>query len=64
MRWQSRDGSNIEDQRGRRGMRGAAPLGLGGLLLVAALSYFTGTDFFSMLSDVNNSAPEGGVPLN
>jgi uncharacterized protein len=62
MRWQSGDRSNIEDQRGRRGMRGVAPIGLGGLLLVAALSYFTGTDFFSLLSDVNNSVPSGGVP--
>jgi len=41
-------------------MRGAAaPLGLGGILLVAALSYFTGTDFFSILGDVSNSVPTG-----
>ncbi len=64
MRWQSGDRSNIDDQRGRSAMRGAAPLGIGGLLLVAALSYFTGTDFFSMLGDLNSSAPAGspGAP--
>ncbi len=63
MRWQPGDRSNIEDQRGRRGIRGAAPLGLGGLLIIAALSYFTGADFFSMLGDVSNSSgPAGGVP--
>jgi predicted metalloprotease len=62
MRWQSRDRSNIDDQRGRRGMRGAAPLGLGGLLLVAAFSYLTGTNFFTLLDNVNSSAPASGVP--
>jgi len=61
MRWQSGgDRRNIDDQRGRRGMRGAAPLGLGGLLVVAALSYFTGTNFFTLLSDVSNTAPPTG----
>ena len=61
MRWQSGgDRRNIDDQRGRRGMRGAAPLGLGGLLVVAALSYFTGTNFFTLLNDVSNTAPPSG----
>jgi len=62
MRWQSGNRDNIEDQRGRRGIRGAAPLGLGGLIPLAALSYFTGTDFLSLLGDVDNSSPAGGMP--
>ena len=48
MRWTPGDRSNVEDLRGRR-VVGGVPLGIGGLLLVAALSYFTGTDFLSML---------------
>jgi hypothetical protein len=49
MRWRPGDRSSIEDLRGRRGIGGAAPLGIGGLLLVAALSYFTGVDFTSII---------------
>ncbi|HKT80672.1 MAG TPA: neutral zinc metallopeptidase [Vicinamibacterales bacterium] len=50
MRWTAGDRGNIDDQRGRR-VVGAAPLGIGGLLVLAALSYFTGTDFLSMFGD-------------
>jgi predicted metalloprotease len=32
--------------------------------VVAALSYFTGVDFLSILGDVSNSAPAGGVPAD
>jgi predicted metalloprotease len=60
MRWKTGNRGNIEDMRGRRaGIGGAAPLGIGGLILVAALSYFTGTDFFSILGGLNNVAPAG-----
>ena len=52
MRWRPGDRSSIEDLRGRRGIGGAAPLGIGGLLLVAALSYFTGIDFTSIVGNL------------
>jgi len=52
MRWRPGDRSSIEDLRGRRGIGGAAPLGIGGLLLVAALSYFTGIDFTSIVGNM------------
>jgi predicted metalloprotease len=58
MRWQTGDRSNIDDQRANRVVRGAAPLGIGGLLLLAAFSYFTGTDFLSMVGGSNSGAVE------
>jgi predicted metalloprotease len=61
MRWQSGDGGNIEDLRGRRVMRGGT-LGVGGLLLVAALSYFTGIDFSSLVTDVSGPPQTEGAP--
>ncbi|MBP6703672.1 MAG: neutral zinc metallopeptidase [Vicinamibacteria bacterium] len=48
---------NVEDRRGRRMRGGPAGLGCGGLLLVLALSYFTGQDpqtFLQILSQVQN----------
>jgi len=48
MRWSPGDRGNIEDMRGRTGGR-VATLGIGGLLLVLALSWLTGTDLFSLL---------------
>jgi predicted metalloprotease len=59
MRWQG-DRSDVEDLRGR-GIRGVAPIGIGGLILVAALSYFTGTDFFSMLGNVSGPDQSGAA---
>lgn len=53
MRWTRGDRSNIEDRRGSS-VRGAMPLGIGGLLVVLALSWFTGIDFLSLVG--------GGVP--
>ena len=49
MRWTPGDRSNIED---RRGMSGASVggLGIGGLLLLLLLSWFTGVDFLSLFS--------------
>lgn len=49
MRWSSGDRSNIEDLRGRSGRGGAIPLGIGGFVVVALLSWATGTDLFSLL---------------
>ena len=54
MRWTRGDRSNIEDRRGSA-VRGAMPLGIGGLLLLLALSWFTGVDFLSLMDG-------GGVP--
>jgi predicted metalloprotease len=49
MRWSAGDRGNIEDMRGRSGGRGMIPLGIGGFIVVALLSMFTGVDFFSLL---------------
>lgn len=49
MRWTPRGRSrDIEDRRGQ-GLRRAAPIGLGGLLLLAVLSLITGQDFLSLV---------------
>jgi uncharacterized protein len=56
MRWTRGYRENIDDLRGQRagfGGRGM-PIGIGGLLLLLALSWFTGADFLSLLG--------GGVP--
>jgi predicted metalloprotease len=60
MRWTPGDRGNIEDARGRSG--GAViPLGIGGVIIVALLSMFTGIDFFSMLGggSSSNAVPVG-----
>jgi predicted metalloprotease len=59
MRWTAGDRSNIEDMRGRSG-GGMIPLGIGGFIIVALLSMFTGVDFFSMLGG-GSSAPSSGA---
>lgn len=50
MRWTTGDRSNVEDRRGSSGfgMR-AGGLGIGGLLVVLLLSWFTGVDFLSLI---------------
>ena len=50
MQWRPGDRSNIEDMRGRSGGR-AVPIGIGGVVLLALLSWATGTDFLSMVTD-------------
>lgn len=49
MRWNAGGRSrNLEDRRGRAARVGV-PLGLGGILLIAALSFVTGENFFTLL---------------
>jgi len=48
MKWSTGDRSNIEDMRGRSGFR-AVPIGIGGVVVLALLSWATGTDFLSSL---------------
>src|SRR5687767_5646881 len=50
MRWSPTGRGNIDDLRGRSGMRGGGmSLGIGGFLLLLILSWATGTDFLSLL---------------
>ena len=61
MRWTSGNRGNIEDLRGRSGMAmRAAPLGIGGLLVVLLLSWLTGVDFLSLVGEGDPSG--GGAP--
>lgn len=58
MRWTPRGRSrDLEDRRGQGGFRRAAPIGIGGLLVLAVLSLITGQDFLS-------PADPGGGPLD
>lgn len=68
MRWQrGRKSKNLEDRRfqtGGRAVRGAG-LGIGGLVVVLALSMLTGQDFLSLLGGLGTTsqAPgQGGTP--
>ena len=57
MRWSVGDRSNIEDARGGGGSRfggTAVPIGLGGFVLLALLSWATGTNFLSLLNPATN----------
>ena len=56
MQWTPGDRSNVEDVRGRGiGMTGIGSVGIGGVLLLALLSWATGTNFLSLLSQTSNS---------
>lgn len=55
MKWSRGDRSNIEDVRGRSGVR-MGGIGLGGLLVVLLISWATGVDFLSLVG------PGGGQP--
>lgn len=48
MKWTPGDRGNIEDRRGMRA-GGAVPMGIGGLLVLLVLSWFTGVDFLSLV---------------
>ena len=56
MRWTPGGRGNIDDQRGRSGGMGAVPMGIGGVLVLLVLSWFTGVDFLSLIG--NNPAPQ------
>ncbi len=72
MRWEGqRESSNIEDRRGMSPARvgSVGGLGIGGIVLVLAVSYFTGTNpltLINMLSGVlsmtESSAPSESAP--
>jgi predicted metalloprotease len=62
MQWSSGDRSNIDDERGGSGGR-AIPIGIGGVLVLAVLSWATGTDFLSLLTNQgSSSSPTAGPP--
>jgi len=59
MKWQGRrESQNVEDRRGMPGGMRAGGLGIGGLLLVLAISYFTGQDPTELMSSLG----QGGAP--
>jgi predicted metalloprotease len=59
MQWSTGDRENIEDMRGRPGSR-AVPLGIGGVLVLLVLSWATGTDFLSLLSNQGTAPSSAG----
>jgi predicted metalloprotease len=56
MEWSPGDRSNIEDRRGAVGGR-AIPVGLGGLAVLLVISWLTGINFFSLLTDQSGGPP-------
>ena len=54
MRWSPGNRDNIEDLRGRSG--GVVPIGIGGMIVLALLSWATGTNFFSLLGTGDGSS--------
>jgi predicted metalloprotease len=56
MRWSTGDRGNIEDMRGSSGGR-MIPLGIGGFVVLALLSMFTGVNFFSLLGGGGSAGP-------
>jgi predicted metalloprotease len=62
MRWSAGDRSNIEDARGRSGgVGGMIPLGIGGFIVVALLSMFTGVNFFDILGGGSSTPDSSSV---
>ena len=61
MRWTPGNRDNIEDNRGGGGGVGMVPLGIGGFILVAALSMFTGVNFFALLGGGGAGPTSGGT---
>jgi uncharacterized protein len=68
MKWEDRGRSpNLDDRRGRRAPIGRAgiPIGIGGVLLLFALSALTGTDLFALLGlspSASTGAPQTAPP--
>ena len=61
MRWSAGDRGNIQDMRGSSGRGGGmVPLGIGGFIVVALLSMFTGVNFFDVLGG-GSSAPDSAA---
>jgi len=62
MRWSSSGRGNIDDMRGASGggFR-AVPFGIGGFIVVALLSMYTGVDFFSLLGGGQANAPSSST---
>jgi hypothetical protein len=60
MRWTPGNRGNIEDMRGASGGGGfgMVPLGIGGFIVVALLSMFTGVNFFSILGGGSAASPD------
>ena len=60
MRWTPGNRGNIDDLRGRSGGGGlrAVPMGIGGVLVLLALSWFTGIDFLSLVGNQSPSSYE------
>lgn len=62
MKWQGRrESQNVEDRRGMPGGMRAGGLGIGGLLLVLAVSYFTGQNPADLLSGLDQGGAPGGI---
>ncbi|PYR95072.1 MAG: hypothetical protein DMF84_03535 [Acidobacteria bacterium] len=62
MRWSSSGRGNIDDERATSGGGfPAVPLGIGGFIVVALLSMYTGIDFFSLLGGGQANAPSSTV---
>jgi len=70
MRWEGqRESQNIEDRRGMGAAKSGMGLGLGGIVLVLAVSFLTGTNPLTLLNILNGvqdmsapSAPDGQGP--
>ena len=70
MRWEGqRESQNIEDRRGMGAAKSGMGLGLGGIVLVLAVSFLTGTNPLTLLNILNGvqdmsapSAPDGRGP--
>ena len=60
MRWTPGNRGDIEDMRGGGGGMGMVPLGIGGFILLAVLSMFTGVNFFSLLGG-GGAGPSGAT---
>jgi hypothetical protein len=61
VKWTPGDRSNVEDDRASSGGMGfgGVPIGIGGLLVLAVLSWATGTNFLSLLNSPGDGSPTG-----
>ena len=55
MEWSPGDRGNIEDRRGSSGGR-AVPIGIGGFVVIALLSWATGNNYFALLGSQDSSS--------